>query len=43
LKDWTHLDTYEAIKATAGDGGKWKICTWKACQPSAKWWNIYIC
>jgi len=34
LKEWTQLETYTVIKRTAEDRNQWKLCTFKACQPS---------
>jgi len=34
LKEWTQLETITDIKRTAVDTSRWRLCTYKACQPS---------
>jgi len=34
LKEWTQLETYTDIKRTAEGRSRWRLCTYKACQPS---------
>jgi len=32
IKNWSKLNTYEAIKRTAENRNEWKACMWKASQ-----------
>ena len=34
IKNWTNLDSYEAIKRTAENRNLWRSCTRAACLPS---------
>ena len=34
LKEWAQLETHTAIKRTAEDRSRWRLCTYMECQPT---------
>jgi len=36
LKEWAQLETHTAIKRTAEDRSRWRLCTYKECQLKQK-------